>query len=71
MAELWLAYVFPTLVSALVNCQKPQNAQAYQAVYREWCKEFQDYKHMMVKYKQQLEDNVSISSASKHSIVSY
>ncbi|OUC49478.1 putative sema domain protein, partial [Trichinella nativa] len=43
--------VFNRKTSWSQNCQKPHSIQEFNAVYREWCREFQEYKLTMSRWK--------------------
>jgi len=36
----------------------PQDVQSYRAVYKEWCREFQEYKYKMEEWSRQKTNNV-------------
>ncbi|KRZ10216.1 Semaphorin-2A [Trichinella zimbabwensis] len=46
------------------NCQKPHSIQEFNAVYREWCREFQEYKLTMSRWKKWYEQNLQCSDSS-------
>uniref|UniRef100_A0A5S6Q6H5 Semaphorin-2A n=1 Tax=Trichuris muris TaxID=70415 RepID=A0A5S6Q6H5_TRIMR len=44
-----------------VSCNKPQSLQAFHSVYQEWCREFQEYKLTMLRWKKWYDQNLQCS----------